>query len=181
MEEDRALRGSSFRRIQFLEQPAVRESNSGSAWSWRRIRCSPHSCRPSLLAGLTHVLWPSEPPVLDSLPAAAVRPEPPRGLLPGRPIWIWVLLPTPNPISAWSGPSAAGSTGSTRMKRATAPVARPHPARTSGNIHGISWAELHGAPSCIPPVLPQLLFLNFSRVFCDFFPTFCFFMRTVRD
>lgn len=102
-------------------------------------------------------------------------------LLPGHPTWIWVLLPTPSPSSAWLSSGAAGSTGSTRMRRARAPMARPHPAGTSGNIHGAGWdfplgipAELPGASPRIPRVLPQLLFFLSFPVFCDFFPLLAF-------
>lgn len=76
LEEDRALRGSSFRRYnswrtQLSENPTLRAPGS-----WRRIQCSPHRCCPSLLAGVTRVLRPSEPPVPAPLSAAAPGPGP---------------------------------------------------------------------------------------------------------
>lgn len=67
------------------------------------------------------------------------------------------------PGSAWLGPGAAGSTGSARMRRARRAMASPcrniweHPRSPRDFPLGIP-AELCGAPPCIPPVLPQLLF-----------------------
>lgn len=198
LEEDWALRGSSFQRIQFLEDPAVRESNSQSA----RLLEEDPVLSPLMLsqppvwddprAGAqraTHGAWTRSRPLLRGQkrpgplfwwlgPGAPGRAM----LLPGRLARIWLLPPMPSPGSTWLGSGAAGSTGSTRMRRARALVATPHPAGTSGSIHGASWdfplgipAELCGASPCIPPVLPQLLFFLSFPVFLQFFSHFLLF------
>lgn len=169
------LRGSSFWR--FLEDPTLSMPSS-----WRRIQCSPCQCCPSLVCWgpVSHPCRRCSQPLLEARTPRAGAPGC-AVLLPGRPVRIWALPPTPTPSSAWLGSGATGSTGSARMRRATAPVAGPRPAGTSGSIHGAGWdfplgisAELCGAAPCIPPVLPQLLLKKSFPVFCNFFPLFAF-------